>query len=251
MRGAAHRARAALVVAVASALLWRGEGVEHLKVKQLTVENFDAEIATPTLVKFFAPWCGHCSMMAPAYNSLARTVHGEWRGAQVGEVNCDAHPELGNRYQITGYPTLALVHKGQFAAYHGPKEAQAMFDFIKESVPRFELLPNAKPPQTRCLNVARSDNGAHAESDGQKAGFAPFKAVDGIIRGKYGDHGEMALHSGWSWGNNLQQVCRAPACELVYSAGCVCVYTRARTHTRACVRAYTVHARIGAWHCCR
>ena len=87
MRGAAHRARAALVVAVASALLWRGEGVEHLKVKQLTVENFDAEIATPTLVKFFAPWCGHCSMMAPAYNSLARTVHGEWRGAQVGEVN--------------------------------------------------------------------------------------------------------------------------------------------------------------------
>ena len=51
-----------------------------------------------------------------------------------------------------------------------------------------------------------ADNGAHAESDGQKAGFGPFKAVDGKIRGTYGDHGEMALHSGWSWGNNLQQV---------------------------------------------
>ena len=49
--------------------------------------------------------------MAPAYNSLARTVHGEWQGAQVAQVNCDLSPEIGNRYQITGYPTLGLVHK--------------------------------------------------------------------------------------------------------------------------------------------
>lgn len=55
----------------------------------------------PTLVKFFAPWCAHCSMMAPAYNSLARTVHGEWKGAQVGEVNCDAHP--GNKFSKVLY----------------------------------------------------------------------------------------------------------------------------------------------------
>jgi thioredoxin-like negative regulator of GroEL len=97
MRGY-DRARVALALVVASVLLWRGEGAGEgpLKVKQLTIENFDEETAMPTLVKFFAPWCGHCSMMAPAYNSLARTVHGEWKGAQVGEVNCDAHP--GNKF---------------------------------------------------------------------------------------------------------------------------------------------------------
>ena len=50
-------------------------------------------------------------MMAPAFNSLARTVHGEWLGAKVADVNCEAHPEIGNRFQITGYPTLAFVHK--------------------------------------------------------------------------------------------------------------------------------------------
>ena len=43
-------------------------------------------------------------------------------------------PALGNRFQITGYPTLALISKGQFHAYHGPKETQAMFDFIKVCV---------------------------------------------------------------------------------------------------------------------
>jgi hypothetical protein len=35
---------------------------------------------------------------------------------------------------------------------------------VQESVPAFHQLPNVKPPQTRCLNVARSDNGAHAEA---------------------------------------------------------------------------------------
>ena len=56
-------------------------------------------------------------MMAPAFNSLARTVHGEWQGAKVADVNCDAHPELGNRFQITGYPTLAFVHKVRKCVY--------------------------------------------------------------------------------------------------------------------------------------
>ena len=107
-------------------------------------------------VQFFAPWCGHCTMMAPAFNSLARTVHGEWQGAKVGNVNCDAHPELGNRFQITGYPTLGLIHKGKMVElYHGPKEMQAMFDFIKESVKSFHRLPNAKPPQvTRRVKIS-------------------------------------------------------------------------------------------------
>ena len=77
-------------------------------------------------------------MMAPAYNSLARTVHGEWNGALVGEINCDAHPEIGNRFQVTGYPMVGLVHNGKMVEwYHGPKSMQSMFDFIKERVNSF------------------------------------------------------------------------------------------------------------------
>jgi protein disulfide-isomerase-like protein len=218
------RVKVALVL-LFSVLLLGGDCAQNLQPLEATVENFDTLTQTPSLVKFFAPWCAHCSMMAPAYNSLARTVHGEWDGAHVVEVNCDRHPEIGNRFQITGYPTLALVHKGKYVGYHGPKSMQSMLDFLKETVGRFHRKPNTKPAQTRCLNVARSDNGAHAESDGQKGGFGPFKAVDGKIRGNYGEHGEMALHSGWSWGTNLQQAMFLVAFNRVYSINRIKVFS--------------------------
>jgi len=39
------------------------------------------------LVKFYAPWCGHCSMMAPAFTSLARRVHKEFIDVTIGQVS--------------------------------------------------------------------------------------------------------------------------------------------------------------------
>ena len=83
-----------LLVAVAMLLHAADAKVEELTPKSFKTTVLDSQDAW--MVLFYAPWCGHCSMMAPAYNSLARTVHGEWKGAQVGEVNCDAHP--GNKF---------------------------------------------------------------------------------------------------------------------------------------------------------
>ena len=41
-------------------------------VKYLDKENFEAEIAGGvTIVKFFAPWCGHCKRLAPTWDELA------------------------------------------------------------------------------------------------------------------------------------------------------------------------------------
>jgi hypothetical protein len=70
------------------------------------------------------------------------------------------------------------------------------------------------------------------QADGQKGGFGPFKAVDGQIRGSYGAHGEIALHSGWSWGNNLQQVCVVCRRFVLYSEGLCCM------QCCACARVY-------------
>ena len=67
----------------------------------------------PLLVDFWAPWCGPCRTMAPAYAQAARELEPEFR---IAKVNTEAHPTLGSRYNVRSIPTLALFAGGREVA---------------------------------------------------------------------------------------------------------------------------------------
>jgi thioredoxin 1 len=82
---------------------------EH--VKQVTDANFDAEVLKsdlPTLVDFWAVWCGPCKQIAPTVDALANDYQGR---VKVAKVDVDHNQIVAQQYGVKSIPTL-LIFKG-------------------------------------------------------------------------------------------------------------------------------------------
>lgn len=64
----------------------------------------------PTLVDFFATWCGPCKMQSPILEQVKTSV-GEQ--ANVVKVDIDANRELAAKYSVQSVPTLIIFKKGE------------------------------------------------------------------------------------------------------------------------------------------
>jgi len=83
-----------------------------------TLDNFAAEVVegskqTPVLVDFWAPWCGPCRQMAPAYEQATAQLEPQVR---VAKVDTEACQNLGARFNIRSIPTLVLFADGKEVA---------------------------------------------------------------------------------------------------------------------------------------
>ena len=82
----------------------------------LTAGNFAAHVGNsdiPVVVDFWAPWCGPCKMMAPAFAEAAKQLEPNFR---LAKVDTEAEQALGAQFGIQSIPTIAIFKNGQEVA---------------------------------------------------------------------------------------------------------------------------------------
>jgi thioredoxin 1 len=81
---------------------------------EVTDTNFQAEVIeheTPTLVDFWAPWCGPCRVVSPILEEIA----GEREDVRIVKLNVDENQQTAAAFGILAIPTMVLFRNGQEA----------------------------------------------------------------------------------------------------------------------------------------
>jgi protein disulfide-isomerase A6 len=91
------------------------------------------------IVEFYAPWCGHCKNLQPAYEKVAKNLAGL---AKVAAVDCDddANKPFCGTMGVQGFPTLKIVRPGSKKGkpivedYQGPRTAKDIVDAVVDKI---------------------------------------------------------------------------------------------------------------------
>mmetsp|Transcript_39092 Transcript_39092/g.81795 ORF Transcript_39092/g.81795 Transcript_39092/m.81795 type:complete len:478 (+) Transcript_39092:153-1586(+) len=107
-----------------------GIGKPHSTVITLKEKNFDDHLNDAAnglwLLKFYAPWCGHCKKLAPVLDAVAPFLAGKM---SIGKVDCTSEKKLCDRFEIRGYPTMKYYRDGEFQDYPLGRDKDSIITF--------------------------------------------------------------------------------------------------------------------------
>ena len=103
-------------------------------------ENFSGGNSDCKLMFFYADWCGYCKQAKPEVEKLVKVLESEHKNTINGKsinvqyVNGDDESELCSQFGVDGFPTFILVDGDKNTTHNGPRESNALLEFLKETL---------------------------------------------------------------------------------------------------------------------
>ncbi|WP_269618281.1 thioredoxin TrxC [Zhongshania sp. BJYM1] len=89
----------------------------------------------PMVVDFWAPWCGPCKSMAPAFEQAAKVLEPKIR---MAKVNIDTEQTIANRFKIQSIPTLVYFFRGkELARQNGAMDTASIIRWVQSVSEQF------------------------------------------------------------------------------------------------------------------
>ncbi len=103
--------------------------------KSITDENFETEViksTKPTVVDFWAEWCGPCKQISPVLEEISDEMNDQ---VIIAKHNIDQEPNTPTKYGIKGIPTMLLFKGGELKATKvGATTKSDIISWIKENI---------------------------------------------------------------------------------------------------------------------
>ena len=91
----------------------------------------------PTIIWYYATWCGHCTTFEPVWKSFTASCKKKYPSVKLVKIESELMPSLKFNPNVAGFPTVKFYNKGsevENSEFRGSRDSESLLDYVKTHI---------------------------------------------------------------------------------------------------------------------